>query len=135
MILRRRGNLSPFFSAVFRRDDDPTRADCKRALPVKNVKAVEGGNQARMLARPFKSAVRGVQNHAICADGPTVALVAGETDRADRVPLRQRVLPFPPAVKVLRARTGSGAAEKDDRGERDCGEQMRRKKPLCWRLQ
>src|SRR5438552_10476047 len=104
MILRRRGNLSPFLSAAFRRDDDPTRADCKCALPIKNVKAVEGGNQARMLARPFKSAVRGVQNHAISADGPSVALVARETDRADRVPLRQRVLPFPAAVKVLRAR-------------------------------
>src|SRR5712691_793731 len=91
MILRRRGNLSPFLAAVFRRDDDPTRADCKRALPIKNVKAVESGNQARMLARPFKSAVRGAENYAVCADSPTVALVAGETDRADRVPLWQRV--------------------------------------------
>src|SRR6266571_7722303 len=114
MILRRRGNLSPFLSAVFRRDDDPTRADGKRALPIKNVKAVEGGNQAWMLTGPFKSAVRGVENYAVCADGPTVALVARETDRTDRVPLRQRVLPFPSAVKVLRPRTGCGAAEKDD---------------------
>src|SRR5882762_2237952 len=104
MIFRRRGNPSPFLSAVFRRDDDPARADRKRALPIKNVKAVEGGNQARMLARPFKSAVRGVENHAISADRPSVALVAGETDRADRVSLRQRVLPFPSAIKVLRAR-------------------------------
>ena len=125
MILCRRGNLSPFLSAVFRRDDDPTRADRKCALPIKNVKTVEGGDQARMLAGPFKSAVRGVENDSVRADGPTVALVAGEADRADRVPLRQRVLPFPSAVEVLRARRRCGEAEKDKRGERDSGEQMR----------
>src|ERR1700674_2826840 len=125
MIFRRRGNLSPFLSAVFRRDDDPTRADCKRALAIKNIKAVEGGNQTRVLARPFKSAVRSVENHAISADRPTVALVARESDRADRVALRQRVLPFPSAIEVLRAGTGSGAAEKDGRSERDPGEQRR----------
>jgi len=66
-----------------------------------------------------------VENYAISADGPTVALVACETDRADRVTLRQRVLPFPSAVKVLRARTRGGEAEKDNRGERDSGEKMR----------
>src|SRR5713101_4760226 len=98
MIFRRRGNLSPFLSAVFRRDDDATRADCKRALPIKNVETVEGGNQTRVLTRPFKPAVRGVENNAVSAYGPTVTLVVCETDRADRVPLRQRVLPFPSAV-------------------------------------
>ena len=44
MIFRRGGNLSPFLSTIFRGDDDPARADCKRALPIKNVKAVEGGD-------------------------------------------------------------------------------------------
>src|SRR6266850_1508193 len=103
MIFRRRGYLSPFLSAVLRGHDDATRADCKRALPIQNVKTVEGGNQTRVLARPFKSAVGGVENYSVCADGPTMTLVGGEADRADRVPLRQRVLPFPAAVKVLRA--------------------------------
>src|SRR5258707_5583853 len=125
MILCWRGNLSPFLSAVFRRDDDPTRAGCECALPIKNVKTVEGGDQARMLAGPFKSAVRGMEDYAICADGPTVALVAREADRADRVALRERDLPLPSAIEVLRARTRCGEAEKDKRGERDSGEQMR----------
>src|SRR5205823_2870690 len=110
-------------------------AHCKCTLPIKNVKAVEGSNQARMLAGPFKSAIRGVENHAISADGPSVALVAGEADRADRVPLRQRVLPLPSTIKVLRARSRCGAAKKDNRGEQDSGEKMRRTKPCCWRLQ
>jgi hypothetical protein len=60
-----------------------------------------------------------------------MSLIASEPDRADCVPLRQRVLPFPTAVKVLRARARRGEAEKDNRGERDSGKQMRRKKSLC----
>src|SRR6266851_4838192 len=111
MIFRRCGNLGPFLSAVFRRDDDATRADCKRALPIKNVETVEGGNQTRVLTRPFKPAVRGVENNAVSAYGPTVTLVVCETDRADRVPLRQRVLPFPSAVEALRACSASCASD------------------------
>src|SRR5258708_36494547 len=124
MILCRRGSLSPFLSAVFRRDDDPTRAGCKCALPIKNVKTVEGGDQARMLAGPFKSAVRGVENDSVRADGPTMALVPREADRADPVPSRERVLPRPSPIEALRARRRCGEAEKDKRGELDSGRQM-----------
>src|SRR5712692_8443882 len=134
MIFRRRGDLSPFLAAVPGCHHDAACAHGKRVLPIKNVKAVEGCDETRVLTSPFKSAVRSVKNHSVRADCPTVTLIVGEADRADRVPLRQRVLPFPSAVEVLRERIRGGEAEKDNRGERDPCEKMRRTKALCWCL-
>src|SRR5713226_708189 len=114
MIFRGRGDLSPFLSAVFRRQHDAACAHGKSVLPIKNVKTVEGCDQTRVLTRPFKSAVRRVENDAVGADRPAVTLIVGETDRADRVSLWQRVLPFPSTVEVLRARGVSGASDDDE---------------------
>ena len=44
----------------------------------------------------LKAAVAGVQNYAVGADGPTVTFVGSETNCADGVALRPRVLPERP---------------------------------------
>jgi hypothetical protein len=108
MIFGRRADLGPFLSGVFRNYDRATRADYYRALTILHVKTIETGDQSRALALPLKAAVRGVKNHSIGAHGPTVELVTGETDGADRITLRSRVLPFPSAIGCLRERRYSG---------------------------
>src|SRR5712692_5336269 len=114
MIFRRRGDRSPFLAAVLRRHHNAAGAHCKRVLPIKNEKTVEGCDQTRVLTRPFKPAVRSVENRSVCPDRPTVTLIVGETNRADRVSLRQGVLPFPSTIEVLRACNLSGASDEDE---------------------
>ena len=56
----------------------------------------------RVLAYPAKPAVRGVEDDAVRAYGPTVEFVRSETNSTDRVALRQRILPLPFAIRSLR---------------------------------
>src|ERR1700694_3611836 len=72
MIFRRRGDRSPFLAAVLRRHHTAAGAHCKRVLPIKNVKTGEGCDQTRVLTRPFKTAVRSVENYTGCANRPNV---------------------------------------------------------------
>ena len=108
MIFGRRVDLSPFLAAIFRDCNRAARADNYRAPGVLNVKSIKTHDHSRVLARPLKAAVRGIKNHSVCAHRPTVALVTGETDRADGVTLRSRVLPLPAAVGGLRQRRYCG---------------------------
>ena len=105
MIFRRRRDLDPSRSCISRRQHHSARPHDKGALAIQDVKAVERRNQTRLLVFPSKAAVRGIKNHAVGAHRPAMLLVASETNRADRIALRQRVLPFPSAVGHLPART------------------------------
>ena len=57
-----------------------------------------------MLAGPRKTTVGRMENYAIRADGPAVPVIVRKLNGADRVSLRQRVLPFPTAFATLRVR-------------------------------
>ena len=102
MILRWRRNFEPFVAAVSRFNHQSARANRKRMLPIEHVQAIQSIDEPRRLILPTKATVIRVKNHAVSADGPAVQLVAGETNCADRIPLRQRILPFPTATRVLR---------------------------------
>src|SRR2546430_6239844 len=101
MIFRRRRYRDPSRSSISRRQHDSARPHDKGALAIQDVKAVECRNQTRLLVFPPKAAVRGIKNHAVRAHRPTMLLVVSETNRTDRIALRQRVLPFPSAVGGL----------------------------------
>lgn len=101
MVFRRRADLSPLFAPVFGQHDCATRPDRNRVLPILNVQSIQTRDYAGRLAFPLKAAVRGVKDHTVGAHRPTVELVTGETNRADGVALRARVLPLPAAVGCL----------------------------------
>src|SRR5712691_675338 len=101
MIFCRSRNLAPSRSRISRRQHDSARPHDKGALAIQDVKAVERRNQTRLLVFPPKAAVRGIENHSVRAHRPTMLLVVSETNRTDRISLRQRVLPFPSAVGQL----------------------------------
>src|SRR5437660_7628951 len=101
MIFRRSRNGDPSRSCILGCQHASTRPRGKGALAIQDVKAVECRNQARRLVFPSKAAVRGIENHAVRAHRPAVQLVAGETNRTDRIALGQRVLPFPSAIGGL----------------------------------
>ncbi len=102
MIFGRGADLGPFLAGVFRDHDRAAGADHHRALRILHVKTIEARDQPRTLALPLKATIRGVKNHAVRAHRPAVEFVTGETNGADRVTLRSRVLPFPSAVGCLR---------------------------------
>src|SRR6266404_6802039 len=104
-----RRDLNPSLSGVFRKHHRAARSDHHGALRILHIESIEIHDYSRTLAFPLKAAVGGVKNHSVCAYGPTVSLVSRETDRADGVALRSRVLPFPSAVDCLRE-TRSDAA-------------------------
>ena len=83
-------------------------------LPVENVKAVETHDRSCVLAFPLKAAIVGAKNYAVRADRPTMALVIRETNCADRVALRQGVLPFPSPIAALSKSNRRPAKRNDD---------------------
>src|SRR5258708_31416182 len=101
-------DFSPSLASIFRKHHCTARADNSSPPGILYEESIETCDQTRMLALPLKAAVAGVQNHSVGADRPTVALVGGETNRADRVALWSRVLPFPPPVDCL-SKGGCGA--------------------------
>src|SRR6267154_1895497 len=94
-------DFGPLQAAVFRDGDRPARSDHNQVATVMHVKSVQTRNQTRALPLPLKATVRGVKNHAVRAYCPAMELVIGKTNRADRVALRQRVLPFPTTIGGL----------------------------------
>ena len=105
MIFRWCRDRDPFCSRIPRRQHDSPRPHDKGPLAIQYVEAVERRSQARLLVIPSKAAVDAMKNHAVGADRPAMLLVGSETNRTDRIPLRQRVLPFPSAVRCLCERT------------------------------
>src|SRR6266851_3594828 len=101
MIFGRGADLGPFLAGVFRDHHRATSADYHRALRILHVQTIEARDQSRTLALPLKPTIRGVKNHTIRAHCPAVELVTGETNGADRVTLRSRILPFPSAIGLL----------------------------------
>src|SRR5260370_1667950 len=95
MIFCRRGDLSPFVSSIFCSQHQAAGAHNDRSLPVKNVETIERHDRPRVLALPLKPAVSRVKNYTVRSDRPTMTLVIRETDRADRISRRPRVLPCP----------------------------------------
>src|SRR5438046_570017 len=57
VIFCRRGNLSPFVSAVFRSQHQASGAHDHRSLPVENVETIERHDGACVLALPLKTSV------------------------------------------------------------------------------
>src|ERR1700682_5588888 len=109
MIPGRRRDISPSLSSVFRKRHCAARADDNRAFGILNKESIEAGDDPRVLALPLKATVAGIQNHSVGSHGPTMTLVGGETNRANGVPLRSRVLPFPSAIDCLsKDRCGAG---------------------------
>jgi hypothetical protein len=86
-------------------------------LPIENVESVKRDDCPGVLTLPLKAAVARVQNHSIRADRPTVTLVVSKTNCADGIPLRQRVLPFPTAIRTLGKGNRRSAKRNDDYGE------------------
>src|SRR5256885_1906488 len=78
-------------------------AQGNHVLSIEYVQSVERVDQTGRWALPTEAATGGVKNDAVRADSPATELVAGETNRADRISLRQRVLPFPTTTGGLRA--------------------------------
>src|SRR5258708_27200033 len=103
MILGRCADLSPSLSGVFRQRHRAARSNHHGAFRIVHIESIEIHDDARVLTLPLKAAVAGVKNYSGGAHGPTVSLVSGETNRADGVSLRSRVLPLPSAVGGLRA--------------------------------
>src|SRR6266550_1359920 len=108
MIFGRGTDLGPFLTGVFGDHDRAARADYYRALRILHVKTIETRDQSRALARPLKATIGGVKNHSIRAYRPSVEFVTGETNGADRITLRSRVLPFPSTIGCLRERRRGG---------------------------
>lgn len=95
MVFCRRADLGPFISAVLCNHDRSARSDSNSVLTILNVQPIESRDHAGALALPLKAAVGAVEDHTVGAHRPTVKFVGGETDRADRIPLRPGILPFP----------------------------------------
>src|SRR6266536_233831 len=95
MIFRGRLDLDPFLAAISRFQNQSARARGEDVLSIEDIQSVQRIDQPGWLSFPPEAAVRGVKNDAVGAHGPAVQLIGGEPHRADRVTLRQRVLPFP----------------------------------------
>src|SRR6266567_4062158 len=131
MIFGRRRDRDPSRSRISRRQHDSARPRDKGALAIQDVKAVERCNQTWLLVFPSKAAVRGIENYAVGAHGPTVQFVPGKTNRTDRIALGQRVLPFPSAIGGLCECTCRGAKRDDGEEGGDQGERPALTKGFC----
>src|SRR5207248_8052764 len=94
MILCGRGNFDPDSAPIRRSKHDAARSYRQCTSPIKNKQTIQRGDHSRALAGPNETAVRRVEDDAVGSDGPAVLLVLRKTNGADRVALRQRVLPF-----------------------------------------
>src|SRR5437667_4040084 len=114
MVFRGGFDLGPLLAAISRFQNQSARAHDENVLSIEHVQTIKRIDQASWLSFPTEPAVRGVENHAICSDGPAVQFVAGEPNRANRVPLWQRVLPFPTTTGCLHT-DDSANRKRDDR--------------------
>ena len=103
MVFGGRPDLDPSLTAVSRFQNQSAGAHGEHVLSIEHVQTVKRIYQTRRLVFPTEAAIGGVENYAVGSDGPSMEFVAGETNRADRVALRQRVLPFPTTTGGLRA--------------------------------
>src|SRR5947209_2774755 len=93
----KRGSKRPSLAAVVSGEHYASRPNGNGSLTVNDMQAVERGDDGRDLSLPVKTPVARVEYGAITAHCPSVTLIASESDGVDRVSLRQRVLPQPPA--------------------------------------
>src|SRR6266511_5586227 len=67
MVFRRRGDLRPLLTAVFRHHDRAARADHKSMLTILNIQRIESRGQTCVLALPLKTTIDAVENHTVGA--------------------------------------------------------------------
>src|SRR5437667_11865118 len=94
MVFRGGFDLGPLLAAISRFQNQSARAHDENVLSIEHVQTIKRIDQASCLSFTTEPAVRGVENHAICSDGPAVQLVAGEPNRADRIHLWKWVQSF-----------------------------------------